>query len=260
MFFLEMQAELARTWLRIAETGARTVTAACIANTEQAGNAIQGAVEASVPKPAVQLPLPFGGGTGWSNPFLPVNPFLQANPFLPTNPFAPSNPFLPANPFAASNPFLSVNPFVARNPFMPANPFLPANPFMPTNPFLPSNPFLAANPMLACMTPMLPMGFPFATGMMGTANPWANLWAPASGGTSSLTNVWRNNPWVALWAKPEPSPPTLTDIFMSNFRTAGGHAAAAILAPLQPKPKAPSWSQSWADAWTWPMGGTDRLH
>ena len=208
MFFLEMQAELARTWLQLAETGTRSVSEACLGGSRDAATAWQGVVEAALPKPEPQLSFPFAQMFGSANPFLAHNPLISMMfPAMPSGwPFAgmfgqQSNPWMPAGWANASW-----------------------------------------------------LGLPTAV------NPWANLFG-ANLFSSNLfgVNPWRSNPWFSLWQMPVPTPrpseqPSLVDVMTASYRTASGHAIAAILTPFQPPP-APS-----TPVWTWPWGGSGRMH
>ena len=63
MLFLELQAELVKSWMQLAEAGTKSMTAA-----------IQGAAEAAQPKPEPAFP--------FAALFTAANPFLAQNPFF----------------------------------------------------------------------------------------------------------------------------------------------------------------------------------
>ena len=231
MNIFEMQADLARSWMQLAEAGSKALSEACLNGTQQTMATWQGAAEAVVPKPQPLLPQPFAM-FGATPPALAPNPLLSMMfpAAQPAWPFAAmfgmqANPWLPKafGPVAWGGPAAWgaawMGSQAAANPwtqFFGAN-LLGANPFA-ANPFA-SNPFVA----------------------------------------SLFGNPWANNPWMALWQFPgmlstSGAQPSMVDLITSSYRTASGHAIAAILTPFQQQSAPP------APLWSWPMGGTGRMH
>ena len=204
MLFLELQAELARTWLRLAEAGTQTLSEACRTGTRDLTAKWQGVAETVMPKPQPQLPFPF-------SMFGPTNPLLAPNPLLsmmfPAAIWAPSLGSWMGVPGAA-NPW--INLFGAN--LFGANPFA-ANPFAAN--LFGANPF-AANP--------------FASALFG-ANPWSrNPWLA----------LWQMPVALSIPS----AQPSMADLVTASYRTASGHVIAAIMAPLQQPsaPPAPLWT------------------
>ena len=205
MFFLEMQAELARTWLQLAEASTRSMSEACLGGSRGAANAWQGVVETALPKPQPQLSFPFAAMFGTANPFLAHNPlFAMMFPHMQTG-------WQSGWPFAGMLG-QQINPWASW------------------------------------------LGLPAA------GNPWMKLFGTNPFGASLFgANPWTSNPWASLWQMPGTMPnvsaqQSMVDIMTSGYRTASGHAIAAILTPFQQQ-SAPS-----APIWTWPLGGSGRAH
>ena len=66
--------------------------------------------------------------------------------------------------------------------------------------------------------------------------------------------VWLTGFWPLLWSpSPAERQPSLFDAFPASYRTAGGHASAPIVAPLQTPVAAMPW-------WPWPQPGRPTMH
>ena len=76
MNIFEMQADLARSWMQLAEAGSKALSEACLNGTQQSVATWQGAAEAVAPKPQPQLPQPFAM-FGAAPPALAPNPLLS---------------------------------------------------------------------------------------------------------------------------------------------------------------------------------------
>ena len=227
MLFLDLQAELVRSWMQLAESGTKSMTAA-----------IQGAAEAVQPKPE------------------PVSPFAAM--------FTAANPFLAHNPFFAHNPFVAM----AASPQAgwPMTAFM-TQPATPLSSFLPSPSFLPGmwNPMSwsSLFAPQMFAPSLFAPGLFGAglfgANLSGNPWSAFFGaGNNWAQNAWSGNPWASLWqmpaSQPQPSISSFVDAWTASYRIATEHATEALLTPF----KQPAASEN--TGWTWPMGGSGRVH
>ena len=275
MLFLEMQTQLARSWLQLAEESTRALTEACLSTSRETASAL-------VTPPLAVAPLPTKTesvglqtiGFGATNPFLALTPFFT--PSQPSPSIWPSLPqTTPAWPFGAALPALPALPGLMPNMF--SNPWMTSTP--PVSPWF-ANMFSGS---LWGRTPWTG-GNPWSANPW-SANPWAaNLWAPSPWsmapwmGQSPFTqnpfaqNLFTQNPWMNLWQLPKfdltqfglqrPNAGTpgtaMVDAWVSSYRTATGHAAAAILAPLQIEKKKPEpMPAAW---WMWPIASTNKPH
>ena len=260
MLFLEMQKQFAQSWLQLAEDSTRALTDVCVSTSREALNAVPSPAQPIRPKAVERVPAPATSVGMPSFGFGAMNPFTALAPF-----FAPSQPAHSSWPsFAQPKP---IWPFSASFPGLPGSmPSMFGNPWMP-----------GAPPVASWFTTMF-SGSPWGHNPWMSANPWAaNPWTTLpSMGQAWMPQAWMPqsglaNPWMNLWQVPKfdlmsfgmqrPSaiaPATaMADAWMSSYRTATGHAAAAILAPLQVEKKPELAPQLW---WMWPMASSNKAH
>lgn len=230
MFWLEMQAEWARSMLQLTEANIRSFTAA-----------VETVVETVQPKPEPVSPVAVMFGSD--------NPFLTAY----TNWFAPLSETMNGGRAAGHSRDLSGGLLSSH-----ANPWV--HPTMAS--------LWANTPFSGLMSDQRVRNQAFGSNLLGSgvggggnlwnADAWLQPrnWAPWNAGMAAFPMFSGNSafscaPWASLWQIPAQIPNM--GPWMAPF---GHHAATAWLAPFQPRTAAVA-SPS---AWTWPLNGSGWLH